>query len=129
MHHIFPQDWCKKNQIDTEQRESIVNKTMLSARTNRIIGGVAPSRYLGKVQEKAQLSAAEVDEILATHLVSPMALREDDFESFFSQRREALCVLVEEAMGKAVPRDVDDGRGEEDSTHFEHIDEELEELE
>lgn len=129
IHHIFPQDWCKKNDIDSEQRESIVNKTMLSARTNRIIGGVAPSRYLSKVQEKAQLDAGEVDEILATHLVSPEALRADEFEAFFSHRREALCALVEKAMGKGVPRDVADGRGEEDSTHFEHINEELEELE
>ena len=129
IHHIFPQDWCKKNEIDSEQRESIVNKTMLSARTNRIIGGVAPSRYLAKVQEKTQLSAAELGEILATHVVSPAAMRGDDFASFFSQRREALCVLVEKAMGKAVPRDVADGRGEEDSRHFESVDEDPNELE
>lgn len=129
IHHIFPQDWCKKNEIDSEQRESIVNKTMLSARTNRIIGGVAPSRYLAEVQERTQLSAAEVDEILATHVVSPAAMRGDDFASFFSQRREALCMLVEKAMGKAVPRDVADGRGEEDSTHFESVDEDPNELE
>lgn len=32
----------EKNDTDDERRESIVNKTMLSARTNRIIGGGGP---------------------------------------------------------------------------------------
>jgi hypothetical protein len=37
IHHIFPQDWCKKNGIDDEHRESVVNKTAVSATTNRTI--------------------------------------------------------------------------------------------
>ncbi|MBC3641012.1 hypothetical protein H8J56_28050, partial [Klebsiella sp. Kps] len=43
IHHVFPQKWCNDNGIDDERRESIVNKTTISARTNRAIGGVAPS--------------------------------------------------------------------------------------
>jgi hypothetical protein len=46
IHHIFPQDWCKKHDIKPAIYDSIINKTPLSYRTNRIIGGVAPSEYL-----------------------------------------------------------------------------------
>jgi hypothetical protein len=33
-------------------------------------------------------------------------------------RRESLCKLAEEAMSKPVPRDVDAGQSEEDSSQF-----------
>lgn len=46
IHHVFPQDWCKKQGIPASDYDSVINKTPLSARTNRIIGGVAPSTYL-----------------------------------------------------------------------------------
>lgn len=118
IHHIFPQAWCNKNNIDDEHRESIVNKTMLSARTNRVIGGVAPSSYVSKIERTAKISEAELDELLRPHLVDPQALRSDDFESFFATRREALCHLVESAIGKPVQRDISAGQGEEDSSHF-----------
>ena len=50
IHHIFPQDWCKNQGIKPAVYDSIINKTPLSYRTNRIIGGVAPSDYLAKLQ-------------------------------------------------------------------------------
>jgi hypothetical protein len=126
IHHIFPQKWCNDNGIDDEHRESIVNKTAISARTNRTIGGVAPSIYLEAIQKKAQISADHLDTLLDTHLVPAQELRADDFDAFFTKRREDLCQLVEKAMGKAVPRDVDQGTSGEDSSQFEKS--ELEEL-
>ena len=119
IHHIFPQAWCNKNGIDDEHRESIVNKTMLSARTNRVIGGVAPSSYLGKIEKATQLSTDELDALLEPHLVEPELLRNDEFARFFDDRRKKLCQLVETAIGKPVPRDVSTGAAEEDSAHFE----------
>ena len=118
IHHIFPQAWCNKNNIDDEHRESIVNKTMLSARTNRVIGGVAPSSYVDKIERTAKISESELDELLRPHLVDPQALRSDDFDTFFATRREALCQLVESAIGKPVQRDISAGQSEEDSSHF-----------
>ena len=43
IHHIFPQDWCKKHGIKASVFDSIINKTPLSYRTNRIVGGISPS--------------------------------------------------------------------------------------
>lgn len=118
IHHIFPQQWCGTNDIDAEHRESIVNKTAIGAGTNRTIGGVAPSKYLRKIEAKAGVSSAKLDTIVATHLVPVEFLRADDFDGYFLARREAICQLVERAIGKVVQRDVAAGLAEEDSAHF-----------
>lgn len=119
IHHVFPQKWCNDHGIDDQLRESIVNKTTISARTNRSIGGVAPSSYLPTIENRAQIDSTKLDELLSTHLISAKQLREDDFHGYFRLRRLALCELVEEAIGKQVQRDVDDGHAEEDSGAFE----------
>jgi hypothetical protein len=119
IHHIFPKLWCAAHGIDDERRESIVNKTAISARTNRSIGGSAPSKYLVSIEAKAQIPATQLDGLLDSHLVSAATLRKDDFSAFFVARRERLCQLIEDAMGKAVPRDVDEGHSTEGSEEFE----------
>lgn len=119
IHHVFPQKWCDDNGIDHERRESIINKTTISARTNRTIGGAAPSAYLPVIESRAQIESARLDQLITTHLIPVEYLRADDFDSYFSTRRELLCQLVESAIGKAVQRDIDQGVADEDSAHFE----------
>jgi hypothetical protein len=119
IHHIFPKHWCEANAIDDERRESIVNKTAISAKTNRAIGGSAPSSYLATIEKKGQVPPDKLDSLLASHLVDPAALRSDDFDGFFADRRERLCQMIEEAISKAVPRDVDEGDLIEGSEEFE----------
>ncbi|MCD7052161.1 DUF262 domain-containing protein [Rhodococcus sp. BH2-1] len=118
IHHVFPQKWCNDNGIDAERRESIVNKTAISARTNRTIGGSAPSMYLGVIESRAQIDTGKLDQILSTHLVPALEIRKDDFDAYFRERRESLCRVVESAIGKPVQRDIDEGRAEEDSASF-----------
>ncbi|MBD9699797.1 DUF262 domain-containing protein [Flavimobilis sp. GY10621] len=126
IHHIFPKKWCEEHKIDDERRESIVNKTAISAVTNRTIGGAAPSDYLAVIEKKAQIQSEKLDGLVEAHLVPAGLLRANDFDSYFVERRERLCQLVEKAMGKVVPRDLDRGESEEDSTQFQL--EEIEEL-
>jgi hypothetical protein len=121
IHHVFPQKWCNENKVDDEHRESIVNKTTISARTNRTIGGVAPSSYLPVIQTRAQIDRDRLDGLLASHLVQASYLRADDFQGYFAARREALCGIVEHAIGKVVQRDVQDGLSSEDSARFEAV--------
>jgi len=105
IHHIFPQDWCKRNQIKSEVYDSIINKTPLSYKTNRKIGGVAPSEYLGKLEKgdhsNPLIPSERLDSYLRTHLIDPVSLRSDNFESFMARRQKALLSLIENAMGKA----------------------------
>ena len=51
--------------------------------------------------------------------LSASTLRADDFDAFFVDRRERLCQLIENAIGKAVQRDVNEGRPTEASGEFE----------
>lgn len=119
IHHIFPKKWCTDQNIDEEHRESIVNKTAISAKTNRSIGARAPSHYLDLIERNAQISAGQVDEVLTSHCINPRLLRNDDFAGFFSDRRERLLGLVESAMQKPAQRDVSQGYLVEESSQFE----------
>ena len=106
IHHIFPQDWCKKQGIKPTEYDSIINKTPLSFRTNRIIGGVAPSEYLSKLEvgdkQTPSIERERLDSYLRSHLIDPTILRRDDFEAFMTDRQKRLLRLIEQATGKAV---------------------------
>ncbi|NMC20735.1 MAG: DUF262 domain-containing protein [Thermogutta sp.] len=106
IHHIFPRDWCQKNGIDLVERDSIINKTPLSSRTNRIIGGNAPSVYLRKLRDDHGISEDRQRQILESHAIEPSAILADDFRAFYDARREALLTRIERATGKAIPRDL-----------------------
>lgn len=101
IHHIFPQDWCIKQDIPRDRYNSVVNKTPLTATTNRRIGGKAPSVYLKGLQGD-QISEARMDEILGTHVIDVQAMRADDFDAFYAARKATLLGRIEKAMKKQV---------------------------
>ncbi len=105
IHHIFPQDWCRANGIDPYRCDSIVNKTPIAARTNRMISNNAPLAYLARIQKSADISEARMDEILASHVIDPSSLRANDFAAFFQARENALLDRIQGAMGKPIARE------------------------
>lgn len=110
IHHIFPEKWCmanKKNKFDNTgiNYDCIVNKAPLSYRTNRKIGGNAPSVYLERIQHELKITPERLDEIVASHNIDPRLLRSDNFEEFFNARNEAILHRIEKAMGKPIARD------------------------
>lgn len=105
IHHIFPKAWCQKAGLEPRIYNSIINKTAISARTNRIIGGQAPSSYLTKIESEANLSREELAAILETHGIAPEHLYDNNFQQFFAQRGLALVQLIEEAMGKSAAKE------------------------
>ena len=104
IHHIFPRAWCEKHGIPRDVYDSILNKTPISYRANRKIGGDAPSVYLPRIQNEPQvrLSDAEMNELLKSHALSPDLMRMDDFNAFIEDRRQRLLKLIEKAMGKKI---------------------------
>jgi hypothetical protein len=104
IHHIFPQHWCETRQppIPRSRYNSIINKTPISARANRMIGGDAPSIYLKKIQQHAQVKIDDegMNTLLTSHLISVDAIRADNFDRFYAARKESLLQLIEAAMGK-----------------------------
>lgn len=107
IHHIFPEKWCKDTGITPETYNSVINKTAISAHTNRQIGGRAPSRYLLAVERAAGVDSARMDEILRSHCIDPALLRADRFWDFYAARAEELLQRIEAATSKSVTRDTD----------------------
>ena len=108
IHHIFPQAYCK-GKYNKERWNSIVNKTPLSAKTNRIFGGGAPSRYLKRIEADGRVTSAELNSFITTHLIDINALRSDNFDEYFVKRTKAILGLISSAMEKTIPNlDADD---------------------
>jgi len=119
IHHIFPRAWCEKNHIPRSRYDTIVNKTPISARTNRMIGGEAPATYLKKIQDHkfVKIDDLQMNQILETHRIPAQALRANDFEAFYQQRKQALLALIETVMGKQAIVGQDPKDEEEEEAH------------
>ena len=117
IHHIFPQHWCENRHIPRARYNAIINKTPISARANRMIGGDAPSSYLKKIQnhQQVQIDEKAMDSLLRSHRIPVEAIRSDDFETFYKNRKAALLDLIESVMGKSLSSAMhDDSEDEED---------------
>ena len=108
IHHIFPQDWCKKQKIETKVFDAVINKTPLSYKTNRILGGVAPSEYLARLEKGGKdappIDPAALDDYLASHAMAPGLLRANDFAGFMADRENRLLAMIARATGHPVSR-------------------------
>jgi hypothetical protein len=124
IHHVFPAVWCEAQGIGIDRANSILNKTPQTARTNRVIGGVAPSAYLPKL-ERSYLKhrgsegagsgdgSGVMDELLRSHRISPEHLRADAFDAFYEQRRRDLLELISRVIGKSIVVESPPPTGEE----------------
>lgn len=106
-HHVFPVAWCKNNGIPADLYDSVMNKTPLSARTNRQIGGLAPSQYLRKIEESFRITPEALDANIATHGIESSFLRNDDFYGFYETRQKHIVKLIEADTGRKVISDDD----------------------
>ncbi len=120
-HHIFSQKWCKQQRIPRWRYNSIVNKTPLTAKTNKFLGGKAPSEYLAHLEAQG-ISRQRIDEILRSHLIEPETLWNDDFDGFFEARTQALLAMMGKAMGKSSTVEVSEGlangKAQQNGFHF-----------
>jgi len=106
IHHIFPRTWCdqESRQIPAYKRDCIINKTAISARTNRSIGCRAPSEYLPTLRNNSGYDETRQREILASHHITFDDMAGDDFDGFLAAREEALLTLIEKVTAKQITR-------------------------
>ena len=100
IHHIFPKNYCSDMNYERQKWNSIVNKAPLSYRTNRILGGHEPSKYITTIENKVH--SERLDNFFNSHLIAPALIRSDDFYPFFLDRAKKLLEIIENAMGKKV---------------------------
>ncbi len=105
-HHIVPDSWGKKN-ITSGALSSILNRTPLSAETNRhVIKGRLPNVYLPEMMKES--GEATVRGILETHFISRAAVDillrqkflETDFEEFIGERQRTIQEAIENLLIK-----------------------------
>ncbi len=110
-HHIIPKSWGKTvglgNKIDT-----VLNRTLLSAETNRdIIGSSLPNKYLPRLIERN--GESEVRKIFRSHFIADQAfdiLMEDPFtvehfEQFISARESTILDAIGELVNVDIKQD------------------------
>ena len=103
IHHIFPKAWCRNRKpkpIPSKICDSIINKTPIDARTNQIIGGRGPSRYISRLEK--DIDPKTLDEILQSHWLRPDLLRSDRFAQCYVERGLAMLDLIGKSMGKPI---------------------------
>ncbi|ENX55414.1 MULTISPECIES: GmrSD restriction endonuclease domain-containing protein [Acinetobacter] len=107
IHHIFPKKWCEDHGKPSKIYDSILNKTPISYKANRMIGGKAPSKYLYDLQnhKTVLMDDFNMNQILATHFIEPDLLRADDFEAFINARQQQLLKIISKVMGKTLSDD------------------------
>jgi hypothetical protein len=109
-HHIFP---SKVDGLDpaTSQHfpklsDSILNRTLLLDSTNKHkISNKKPSTYLLEMLDEGSVSReAEMQDLLADHLISPAAMEcmlNDDFDGFIEARERTLLAHIGDLVGVA----------------------------
>ena len=80
-----------------------------------MIGGIAPSKYLLKLQnhDGVGLDDTGMNEILEKHCIDSTSLRQDNFESFIKLREDLILKKIAVVMGKPVLK-ADDSMFSED---------------
>lgn len=105
---VFPRTWCQNHGIESVLADSVLNHTPMGKRTEVVLSGFDPTRYLPRVQSKSVMEDDEFDAVLATHELDPVLLHTSDARAFFDDRRHRIVGMVEYALDREVIRDVDE---------------------
>lgn len=101
-HHIFPKAFLAKQNnngaegYDSALINSVVNRTLIAAGTNRRISRMAPSRYFTEIIPDDRRTY-----IFASHYIEQAAaeaLAQDDFEAFLMHREESLIAAIRDQL-------------------------------
>jgi len=106
IHHVFPINYCEKRKepIPYWLYQSVVNKAPIDARTNRSIGGRAPSSYLPNLEQRVGESLGA---ILDSYGIDIQTLEMDRFAEFFVRRGQKMLGWIADAMGKRTDADIE----------------------
>ncbi|OGG30987.1 hypothetical protein A3I51_03930 [Candidatus Gottesmanbacteria bacterium RIFCSPLOWO2_02_FULL_38_8] len=104
-HHIFLQAYLRKlngkdgnSKYKDSKINSIANKTLISASTNRKISKKSPSSYL---KDDSIISQSDTQDILKRHFINKEAyefMLNDDYDSFLIARNELIVRLVKSLL-------------------------------
>jgi len=94
--HIFP-----KSEFRNKQVNSILNRTLISANSNRVKGNKKPSEYLPLFLQGHGNEEGRLLQTLQSHLISREAyeaMKSDDFDRFIRCRRQAFLQELQKRL-------------------------------
>lgn len=104
-HQVFPPGFCRVHNVDPQLAASVLNRTPLGRRSESVMEGGDPKRYLSRLQSKAIMEDDEFDAMLSTHELEPEYLFTSNWQAFFADRRDRFVGMIEYAMNKPVTRE------------------------
>lgn len=100
--HLFP-----KSQFGEHRSvNSILNRTLISSRTNEVKGRRKPSEYLRRFIESHGQDRTRFEHTLQTHLIPPEAIQAmecDDLDRFLQLRQAAFREAIQARLGEHQP--------------------------
>lgn len=109
---VFPAEYLAVTgalEKDPELADSVLNRTPMGRRTDVVIEGNEPKRYLSRLQSKSLLEDDEFDAMLEGHEMDPELVLASNWEGFVADRRERFVGMIEYAMDRAAERDWEPG--------------------
>lgn len=100
-HHIFPKKHLKEKDIESDKRNTVLNRTLIKKKTNQSIKGKSPSDYIEDM-ENALGSEEKVKEVLKSHLITEeafYAMKMNDYEKFLREREKKLEEIIKYKVG------------------------------
>lgn len=104
-HHIFANNFLKVTLAvnNSDDRNCILNRTLIDRTTNRVLQDTSPSQYLGEI---AQHEHSDLTAILDSHLLpsgpeSP--LFQNDYPRFISERLALISSEIQKVTSQEVP--------------------------
>lgn len=97
-HHIFPRSYLRDHGYEADERNTILNRTLITRETNRkFIGSKAPSDYVAEMESLHGVGGAM--RILQTHFIDEQAysaMKADDYQAFLDAREAVITAKVAE---------------------------------
>lgn len=104
---VFPRPFLDTIEADPQLAESVLNRTPMGRRTEVVIEGNEPKRYLPRLQSKSLLDDDEFDAMIAGHEMDPDLLMVSNWSAFVEDRRQRFIGMIEYAMDRPAVRDID----------------------
>jgi hypothetical protein len=103
-HHIFPKSYLKSLGWEADERNTILNRTLISSETNRnLIRDKKPSEYVQQMEQRHGIQ--DTKRILNTHFINErayQAMKNDNYAEFLKTREDAImdeiiqrCMVVQ----------------------------------
>ena len=90
-HRLYPRAFLRGQHRSTDEINALANSAFMSSADNKVLGGVAPSKYRSRMDTNALPKILE-------HAACPSTLFDDDYDAFVAERSKQLANIAKNLM-------------------------------